>query len=663
MNAKTLFSRSHYLSILVVTLLISACSSENKQQEQGDVTPPLTLEREGHSVARLWNEVMLDAIRNDYARPTVHARNLFHLTAAMYDSWTAYRNQEASLLFGSQLKNYHCLKSDFQLPVDVLPHQEKAISYAVYRLIQHRFASSPGAGFTLHLADQLMDQLGFDKDFEDKAYQTSSDQAASLGNYIANCYIEFGLTDGSNEQNDYANTAYQPVNDNIKLNYELAGNPTITDMNRWQRIELENFIDQSGNLVTAIPDFLSPEWGQVTPFSLSQDDQTTYQRDGFNYQVFHDPGTPPLIGSDLEDEYKWGFALVAVWSGHLDQKDQIMVDISPKSLGNIQSFPTEFEDFDQFYKLVEGGDASQGYPVNPVTGEAYEEQIVPRGDYTRVLAEFWADGPDSETPPGHWFVILNAVSDHPEFEKRWAGEGDILGNLEWDIKSYFALGGTMHDAAIAAWGVKGWYDYIRPVSAIRAMADLGQSTDANLPSYHEHGLPLVANHIELVTSGDPLAGDNDEHVGKIKIYAWRGPQFIETPATDQADVGWILAEHWWPYQRPSFVTPPFAGYVSGHSTYSRAAAELMTLMTGSAYFPGGMSEFKINANEFLVFEEGPSVDLTLQWATYQDASDQCSLSRIWGGIHPPADDLPGRTIGLKIGPDAFNKIQTLFGGH
>ena len=109
-----------------------------------------------------------------------------------------------------------------------------------------------------------------------------------------------------------------------------------------------------------------------------------------------------------------------------------------------------------------------------------------------------------------------------------------------------------------------------------------------------------------------------------------------------------------PYQRPSFVTPPFAGYVSGHSTYSRAAAEIMTLLTGDEYFPGGMGEFIAYKNEFLVFEEGPSQDVILQWATYRDASDQCSLSRIWGGIHPPADDIPGRLIGEKIGKSAFS---------
>jgi hypothetical protein len=75
-----------------------------------------------------------------------------------------------------------------------------------------------------------------------------------------------------------------------------------------------------------------------------------------------------------------------------------------------------------------------------------------------------------------------------------------------------------------------------------------------------------------------------------------------------------------------------------------------------------MSEFTITANEFLVFEDGPSVDMTLQWATYRDAADQCSLSRIWGGIHPPADDIPGREIGEQIGVRAFGLAEEYFEG-
>lgn len=273
-----------------------------------------------------------------------------------------------------------------------------------------------------------------------------------------------------------------------------------------------------------------------------------------------------------------------------------------------------------------------------------------------------ADGPDSETPPGHWFTILNYVSDHPELEKRIGGVGPIVDDLEWDVKSYLALGGSVHDCAVNIWGIKGYYDYVRPVSAIRYMAWKGQSSDMSLPSYDPHGLPLIPGRIELIEAGDPLAGSGDENVGKIKIYAWKGPDYISDPETDIAHVDWILGTRWWPYQRPSFVSPPFAGYLSGHSTFSRAAAETLTLFTGDAYFPGGMGIFDADQNQFLVFEEGPSQNIELQWATYKDASDQCSLSRIWGGIHPPIDDIRGRIIGNKIGVEAYNLATQYFNG-
>jgi hypothetical protein len=452
------------------------------------------------------------------------------------------------------------------------------------------------------------------------------------------------------------------------LNPNNPGLPFLVDFNRWQPLTFPGvFIDQAGNSIpfNNTPDFLSPEWGDVVPFALTQNDLTTYQRQDGAYQVYHDPGSPPYLIADSRgnpDQYKWGFSLVSVWSSHLDPSDGVMWDISPASIGNISQLPTTDEEQQNFYDLINGGDASVGYTSNPVTGQPYTTQMVPRGDYTRVLAEFWADGPESETPPGHWFVILNYVSDHPSLAKRFKGTGDIIDDLEWDVKAYFILSGAMHDAAITAWGIKGWYDYIRPVSAIRGLAELGQSSDSGLPNFHSGGINLIPEYIELVYADDPLAGAGFEHVGKIKLYAWQGPDYIIHPGWDMAEVGWILAENWWPYQRPSFVTPPFAGYISGHSTYSRAAAEVMTMLTGDPFFPGGMGEFTAKQNEFLVFEEGPSMDITLQWATYRDASDQTSLSRIWGGIHPPADDIPGRLIGEQIGIKAFSKAEKYFEG-
>jgi hypothetical protein len=527
-------------------------------------------------------------------------------------------------------------------------------------MILHRFAGSPRFGTIRIDAEDLMFALGYDPDDESVDYASGS--AAALGNYIAQCYVAYGLQDGANEANVYANLSYLPVNPPIKV--EEPGNPDIVDLDRWQPIDVTLFVDQAGNPISVRPPFLSPEWGSVRPFALSNADLTVRNRNGFDYWVYHDPGAPPGIAGPFGAEYKWTFSLVSIWASHLDPSDGVMIDISPASLGNIQQYPETLAEQRQFYDLLEGGTTEDtGYAFNPVTGAPYEPQIVPRGDYARVLAEFWADGPDSETPPGHWFVIVNeAVNDHPDLVRRVGAAGRILGPLEWDVKMYFTLGGAMHDVAITAWGIKGWYDYVRPVSAIRAMADRGQSTNPSLPSFHVDGIPLEPGFIEIVAAGDPLAGAANEHVGKIKLYTWRGPDYIADPDIDEAGVGWILAENWWPYQRPTFVTPPFAGYISGHSTYSRAAAEVLTRFTGSEYFPGGLGEFPAPMNEFLVFEEGPSVNLTLQWAKFRDASDQCSLSRIWGGIHPPVDDIPGRKIGEVVGTDAFDLAQEYFLG-
>ena len=99
------------------------------------------------------------------------------------------------------------------------------------------------------------------------------------------------------------------------------------------------------------------------------------------------------------------------------------------------------------------------------------------------------------------------------------------------------------------------------------------------------GIPLIEGYIELIESDDPLVGSNNENLNKIKVKSWRGHDYVQNPKTTSAGVDWILGERWWPYQRPSFVTPPFAGYVSGHSTYSRAAAEVLTAFTGSSFFP------------------------------------------------------------------------------
>src|SRR5207249_2465554 len=161
----------------------------------------------------------------------------------------------------------------------------------------------------------------------------------------------------------------------------------------------------------------------------------------------------------------------------------------------------------------------------------------------------------------------------------------------------------------------------------------------------------------VVVTSQMAATNSAVTVGKIAILAWPGPPL--SPATQYSGVKWINGDNWVPYQKSSFVTPAFPGYFSGHSTFSRAAAEVLAAITGSPYFPGGMGTY---SNYNLTFENGPSQPITLQWATYYDASDQAGISRIWGGIHPPIDNLVGRRAAAQLGQGVWALASKYFDG-
>ncbi len=663
----------HKIVIASLSALLVACDSEPTPPPEP--VPGEPIYRAEWSAARNWNEAQLAAIRRDLARPPVQARNLFHAAVLMYDVWAALDPVATPFFLGRSLPGANGTRTECRLAaetatalkttsVDANVDRSVAIAYGMNKLLHHRYAGSPNAASSKAMFDTLMRDMQLDPNLKATSLKsgTQLQKMAALGRHVADCLIAHGMNDGANERGNYANVNYVPKNGALFTSEDGPGQ--VIDPDRWQPLSLQRSIDQAGNPLANMPAFVCAEWGNVTPFGLPPQQRKVMPRDGFNWSFFHDPGPPArLRGTDAApDEFKWNHTLVLQWSSHLSPSDGVMWDISPASLGNTGALPTDFASYRAFYN-EDGKVSQQGHAVNPKTGAPYKPNIVPRGDYTRVLAEFWADGPKSETPPGHWFTMLNQlVSDHPQVQKRYRGQGPVLGALEWDVKAYFALGGGLHDAAITAWSLKGYYDSVRPLPAARFMASQGQSSDPTQPRYHAEGLPLIPGSIELVAVDDPLAGAAGINVGKIKVKAWRRLENVD-PSVPGQTVRWILAEQWLPYQPATFVTPPFAGYISGHSTYSRTAAEVLTAFTGDAFFPGGLAEYTAKKDSFLTFERGPSVDVTLQWATYKDASDQTSLSRIWGGIHPPVDDIPGRKIGTLIAQDAFALADRLFRGE
>jgi hypothetical protein len=608
-----------FVTAVLVAATVAACSSDD--------TPDYAVEGctrgdlGGQTVARVWDEALLELIRQVVPAPTVHARNLFHTSAAMWDAWAAY-DPTADGYFVDEKHTAD----------DVNAAREVAMSFAAYRILLWRYATVSDLPVATEQLDAVMASLCLRTDVD----STDGDDPAALGNRIAAAVIEYGSTDGALEDERYVDASYQPANDPMVVD---DPGTVMQDPNSWQPLSLGLQLSQNGLPIPGnVQTFIGPNWGYVTGFALPESPTGTPI----------DPGPPPHLGDpQTDEEFKQAALEVIRYSSELDATDGVEVEISPDAVGD----------------NTLGTNDGDGHDENPATGEPYETVTALRADFQRAVAEYWADGPKSETPPGHWNLIANEVADAPGFERRIGGSGPAVDPLEWDVKTYFTLNGAVHDAAIAAWGLKGYYDSARPMSMIRYMGGLGQSSDPTGLSYDPEGLPLEPGLIEVVTAESSAPGQPHEaladHVGEVAVRSWLG--FPADPETETSGVGWLRAVEWVPYQRETFVTPAFAGYVSGHSTFSRAAAEVLAAMTGSEFFPGGLAERTTLQGE-LLHEDGPTQDVTTQWATYFDAADQAGISRLYMGIHIAQDDVEGRIIGSEVGTAAWALVQQYFDG-
>jgi hypothetical protein len=444
------------------------------------------IEGDSHSAARVWNELALQAIRLDLPQPTVHARNLFHLSAVMYDAW-ASRDATAQGLY---------FKEKF-VPVGDAPSEmarAETVAYAAHRLLSARYKISN------NLAALDCFEIGFKRaGFDANNTGTQGDTPAAIGNRIAQTVLDATREDGSNETNAYKDTTgFKSVNPLLQPQNPGTG---MVDPNQWQALLLEVSFSQNGIQTANEQKFVGAGWREVRPFAM--------KRTG---RLYHDPGPAPTALSS-EMKTKWIPDLLRKQS-ELDASSSLTFDASPGKLGNNSL----------------GLNDGVGHALNPITGLVYAPQVVKKSDYWRVVAEYWADGPSSETPPGHWNTVANKVSDSSNFKRQLGGVGRELSRLEWDVKTYLALNGALHDAAISAWEIKRDTITARPISLVRYLA-----VTNNLPE---------------------IPGLIERRKGKFQIRSWHP----YSPA--DSNINWTDADTWIPYQLATFVTPAFPGFVS-----------------------------------------------------------------------------------------------------
>ncbi len=223
-------------------------------------------------------------------------------------------------------------------------------------------------------------------------------------------------------------------------------------------------------------------------------------------------------------------------------------------------------------------------------------------DTTKTIADYWANGPHSETPPGHWELFAQFVSAQYISAKDKHALGD-------DVLGFFILSNAVFDAGIACWECKRYYNSVRPITAVRFL----------------------------------YSGQN--------ITAWGG----YNQATKTFD-----GSTWLPYQESFVVTPPFPEYVSGHSTFSAAGAYIMQQLTGSDNFGNSFTAAPGSSQ----IEPGfaPSQSITLSWPTFSSAAAQAGISRQYGGIHFNQADQDGRALGKQVATTVLTKALGFVSG-
>ena len=205
----------------------------------------------GGSVARFWNETAVTVLSASGATPPVQARDLFHLSAAVWDAWAAY-SPKARGYFVTQKASAR----------DAESAREAAISYAAYRLLLWRASFGSNLDRTFGLLTERLRSLCYSPAFT----STAGTSPAALGNRIAAAAIAYGRRDGSLEALHYTDTSYVAANQPLVLSQ--AGS-TVHDATFWQPLALGSVAAHGlASIPAQVQSFDGAQWGKVRGFAL-----------------------------------------------------------------------------------------------------------------------------------------------------------------------------------------------------------------------------------------------------------------------------------------------------------------------------------------------------------------------------------------------------------
>jgi hypothetical protein len=452
------------------------------------------------SVVSDWNAAALAEVRLSRALrngPPIVARALAIAHTCMYDAWAAYDDiSVATTDTAGRRRRPPAERTD--------ENKAKAISFAAYRCLRNLY---PDGSLPPTLAqpsvrlDAMLVSRGYSRgetcNNDDQCRNSNPHTAAGIGNIAAQAVIDARRHDGSNQYGDLP-PAPCPV---------FTPWPQPCSAASYQQTSLNP--DRSGAYADYVADGyipyvpVNPLMGYCNPLV-----------DVCERQDIVDPNHwQPLI-------YDNGQACLDSERGTEETCPGIQVFVAPHWRRVTPFALTSASQFDELLTIPP--------PDFLKNSGQYQNDVNDMIEFSRnldtrrkLIVEYWADGPSSELPPGHWGLFAQFVSQRDNQ------------TMDQDAKMFFAMHNASFDAGIVAWHIKRMYNAVRPITAVR-FAKQGQT-----------------------------------------INAWGGPGRPIEP---------IPGEKWSPYNPGSNLTPPFPGYFSGHAVFSRASATVLSLFTGSDHF-------------------------------------------------------------------------------
>jgi len=212
-------------------------------------------------------------------------------------------------------------------------------------------------------------------------------------------------------------------------------------------------------------------------------------------------------------------------------------------------------------------------------------------DTQKVIAEFWAGGPFTVSPPGMFLWMWRTFSKAYGVFSKYGMDKLVYSGLD--------LATHLFETGRVVWGLKKEHMQARPIQEIRRL--------------------------------------------------YRGQTLKKYDGTDIDGMNWV------PYQETNFVTPPFSDFPSGHSAFSRSFANVMNDWFGISIpetMPIDMTDLYLlspvfdvpQLTEFGTFvfpalksqiQIGviPAVPIQLSFSSWNDMAEQAGISRKYGGIH------------------------------